>query len=279
MNVEGVFAYNIQPLVTMEPKEICAPSAFDTLFLRSVPHILEKIFFSLDYKSFKTCMSVNKTWRDLHATARYKKELAKMLIEKNNNEKKLYSASRDGNAEEVRRLIYTHMVNVNFEMGQSQSTPLIEASKRGHNKVIRILLDSGADIEKADKWGYTPLNCAADFNCYESVNLLLKSGADVDKENICGRTPLWWGQSIEIAKMLIEHGADPNKADEYGRTPLHRAFGIGSGALIKTLIEGGADPDRKDKWGMSPLEKARNEPKNKDTVDMILKELGWEDLN
>ena len=41
------------------------PCAFDKLFTKSVPHILEKIFLSLDYKSFKTCLDVSKTWRDL----------------------------------------------------------------------------------------------------------------------------------------------------------------------------------------------------------------------
>ena len=30
-------------------------SAFDTLFTKSVPHIIEKIFFTLDYNSFKIC--------------------------------------------------------------------------------------------------------------------------------------------------------------------------------------------------------------------------------
>ena len=40
-----------------------APSAFATLLNRTVPHILEKIFLSLDYESFKTSMEVDKNWR------------------------------------------------------------------------------------------------------------------------------------------------------------------------------------------------------------------------
>ena len=37
--------------------------AFDTLLSTNVPHILEKIFLSLDCKSYKACMQVNSTWR------------------------------------------------------------------------------------------------------------------------------------------------------------------------------------------------------------------------
>ena len=47
------------------------PCAFDKLFTKSVPHILEKIFFSLDFKSFNTCMDVSKTWRDLLTSDSY----------------------------------------------------------------------------------------------------------------------------------------------------------------------------------------------------------------
>ena len=48
------------------------PCAFDKLFTKSVPHILEKIFFSLDFKSFNTCMDVSKTWRDLLTSDTYR---------------------------------------------------------------------------------------------------------------------------------------------------------------------------------------------------------------
>ena len=41
------------------------------LFTRSVPHILEKIFFSLDYESFMRCSEVNKTWNDLLTSEPY----------------------------------------------------------------------------------------------------------------------------------------------------------------------------------------------------------------
>ena len=36
-----------------------ATCAFDTLFAINIPHIFEKIFFSLDYKSYKKCFEVS----------------------------------------------------------------------------------------------------------------------------------------------------------------------------------------------------------------------------
>ena len=55
-------------VANMEQGQNYEPCAFDTLFGRSVPHILEGIFFSLDYKSFKNCMDVNKRWNELLLT-------------------------------------------------------------------------------------------------------------------------------------------------------------------------------------------------------------------
>ena len=42
-----------------------AACEFDRLFTKSVLHIHEKIFFSVDYKSFKKCLEVSKSWNDL----------------------------------------------------------------------------------------------------------------------------------------------------------------------------------------------------------------------
>ena len=39
--------------------------AFNKLFTKKVPHILQKIFFSLDYKSFKRCEKVCVSWQAL----------------------------------------------------------------------------------------------------------------------------------------------------------------------------------------------------------------------
>ena len=38
---------------------------FDILLSKNVPHILEDIFFSVDYDSFKKCLEVSKSWNDL----------------------------------------------------------------------------------------------------------------------------------------------------------------------------------------------------------------------
>ena len=47
--------------------------AFDKLFSMNVPHILEKIFFSLDYESYKKCLEVSYAWNELLKSEQYLK--------------------------------------------------------------------------------------------------------------------------------------------------------------------------------------------------------------
>ena len=48
------------------------PNGFDTLMTKNVPHILEKIFLSLDYESFKACGKVNNKWKGLLTSESFK---------------------------------------------------------------------------------------------------------------------------------------------------------------------------------------------------------------
>ena len=73
-------------------------------------------------------------------SARYKN------VSDRDNEKKLYLAARAGNVKEVRRLVYDHVVNVNFNVGSYKSTPLIEASRKNNHEIFHILMDAGAVI-------------------------------------------------------------------------------------------------------------------------------------
>ena len=163
----------------MESEEAYVLNVFGALAMKSVPHVLENIFFSLDYKSFKTCMKVNKTWRKLLSTASYQRRLEELLIEKKENEKKLHNASKAGNTEEVRRLLNNLKVDPNVKVKQMwyYSTPLIEAADGGHKAVVQLLLDAGALVEMTDKDGYTPLIVAARSGHKEIVQLLLDAGA------------------------------------------------------------------------------------------------------
>ena len=62
----GAFSANLlehtEKCTLAEKMDFCA---FDMLFAKSVPHILEKIFLSLDWKSLKKCFEVSKTWHVL----------------------------------------------------------------------------------------------------------------------------------------------------------------------------------------------------------------------
>ena len=59
-----------------------SPRGFEYLFRRNVPHILEKIFFSLNYDSFKTCSEVCRAWNELMRSDSYEERRIELIIEK-----------------------------------------------------------------------------------------------------------------------------------------------------------------------------------------------------
>ena len=155
---------------------------FCTLFTKSVPHILEKIFFSLDYGSYKQSLDVSYAWRVLLTSehfiikgkAVFKEEIAE-------DEKSLLDATVSGKLMEVRRLLSTRMVDVNCVDDWQGFTPLYKAAYCGRREVAGVLLEAGAEIDKADRNGRTPLNVAALKGHRDTVELLLDRGANCDK--------------------------------------------------------------------------------------------------
>ena len=133
--------------------------AFDKLFPKSVPHVLEKIFLSHDYTSFKNCLDVNNTWNMLLTSVSFCKK-AKVVFQKgiNNDANKLWLASQRGCAEEVRSLISSGMVDTNTICRMYISTPLCEAARNDHTNVVQVLLDNGAEPNRANIYGTTPLH-------------------------------------------------------------------------------------------------------------------------
>ena len=158
--------------------ETMDPCAFDTLFSKSVPHILEKIFFSLDYASFKNCFEVCSEWNGLLTTKQYQRR-GKLVFhdELKKDGEKLWHASIYGRSGEVRTLLVSRMLYVDSLFGRFSSPPLHIASCNGHADVVHLLLDGGADPNMATQWGSTPLMCATKKGHKDVVKLLLDRGA------------------------------------------------------------------------------------------------------
>ena len=60
-------------------------------------------------------------------------------------------------------------------------TPLDCAASRGHEKVVEVLIEAGADVNPTDKQQTTPLHLAAQEGHLNVVQTLLEYNADVGK--------------------------------------------------------------------------------------------------
>ena len=155
------------------PKNKKNKCPFDSLLQRNVPHIIEMIFLSLDYDSFKECLDVNATWRNQISSA-FLRRNGELLCYKGifEDERKLLKAADLGLDCHVKIFLDYGMIDVNAS-DHIGNTSLHFAVRNGDKKVVNILLDRGAkpDIYRLD--GEQPLHIAASKGEADLVKIFL----------------------------------------------------------------------------------------------------------
>ena len=121
------------------------------------------------------------------------------------------------------------------------TTPLLRAAKTGDAKVVKLLLEHGANARAAVGRGVTSILLAANVGTSESDRT--------------GRRKTDAG-AIETIRLLMAAGADINAADAQGRTAAHGAALWGMTDVIRFLHENKVDLTRKDSRGLTPLQTA-----------------------
>jgi hypothetical protein len=102
---------------------------------------------------------------------------------------------------------------------ENDGKPLLHVSvETGHEGVVRILIDSGVNVNERDRYeGNTALHIAV------------------------------WQKNEAVLRLLVESGADVNATDNLGRTPLHQAVATGFEAGLRLLLAHGADINIREK--------------------------------
>ena len=181
------------------------------------------------------------------------------------------------------------------DMNKGGFTPLLYAAREGCVECARHLVAAGADRDLEDPERITPLNMALLNLHFEFAALMIKAGADVDKWDLFGRSPLYMAADVsslptkgngamavipsvdsvtalDVAKMLLDAGANPNlqlkRRPPYrdvpqdrggdtilaqGATPLLRAARAGDAPFVDLLLKHKALVDLPSKEGVTPL--------------------------
>lgn len=143
--------------------------------------------------------------------------------------------------------------------------PVRIAIDRKNLRLLRMLLDRGADPNQKDDMEWTPLEGYFEGRPTpgpEELALeLLRRGANVNTHGgflACGvgadpGTPLHDAASnnlLRVARALLARGADVNARSWAGRTPLHEAS---TPEMIGLLLAAGADLEARSESGRTPL--------------------------
>src|SRR4051812_22046854 len=181
------------------------------------------------------------------------------------------------------------------DMNKGGFSALHYAAREGCIACVQNLLAAGADPDAEDPDRETPLLLALQNMHFDAAAVLVKGGADLDKWDLYGRSPVYMAADVstlpmkgngavavipsedsvtalDVGRMLLDAGANPNiqlkRRPPYrdvpqdrggdtilaqGATPLLRAARAGDAPFVELLLKHGALVDLPSKEGVTPL--------------------------
>jgi ankyrin repeat protein len=112
-----------------------------------------------------------------------------------------------------------------------------EAVARGDKEIAELLIAHGADVDRKDALGMTPLHYARRWS-KDVAELLLAKGADVNTTGAFRHAVV--ADEKEIVELFLAHGADVNAKDRTGKTALDEAIALGHRDIVELLKKHGA---------------------------------------
>jgi ankyrin repeat protein len=153
---------------------------------------------------------------------------------------------------EIAKLLLADGADVNAAKNHRRSQPLHYAADgylgnprwdpQRQVAMIRLLLDSGADLHAQDKNGATPLHRAVRTRCAAAVACLLEAGADATIHNKPGSTPF---------HLAVQNTGRGGSGAEKAKAAQRE--------IIEAFLKKGISPDLKDRNGKSVLQWARSD--------------------
>ncbi|CCD52555.1 hypothetical protein ACHAPC_003355 [Botrytis cinerea] len=167
-------------------------------------------------------------------------------------------AAEKGHENIVKLLLET--IHPDIKDGKVGRTPLFFAAEHGHEAIVKLLLATGqVNTESKDESGETLLCWAAREGHESVVKLLLSIGQiEVNSKDGSDRTPLCWaainGHKSVIKLLLSIDQIEVNSKDEFDRTPLCWAAREGHESVIKLLLSiRQIEVNSKDGFDQTPL--------------------------
>ncbi|KAI8484077.1 hypothetical protein Bbelb_381950 [Branchiostoma belcheri] len=167
-----------------------------------------------------------------------------------------------GDVETVRRGL-EEGVDVNMRLqthylfGRTGDTALHVACRRGHGKVVELLIKNQADLNVTNEKGVTALHVACRGGHGKVVELLIKNQADLNLTNKNGDTSLHVAcreGHDKVVELLIKNQADLNLTNKDGDAAIHVACRGGPDEVVELLIRNRADLLRTNKDGDRPVD-------------------------
>ncbi len=138
---------------------------------------------------------------------------------------------------------YREIVRILLNNGARNSDAILNAVLSGDLEIVKMLVESGTDIDGYTKYTGTSLTLAFDKNHLEIAEYLLKNGADttIEDDGFTVYNEVAYDNNLEGMKLLIAYGEDVNTKTYNNTTALMSAVYAGNIEMVELLINAGAD--------------------------------------